>query len=277
MIISQSLRPTTWPLLNKAGTIPARPGENSNTTHDATPILRIHLLRDFQLIYNSALVTEINQPRMQSLLAYLLLHYDAPQSRTLIAYRLWPDTVEGQAHTNLRTLLHRLRHALPALNHCLHVDRQWLQWQPDMQWTLDAYDFERAASLAAQSHNLHEKRAYLEEALSFYRGDLLPESYEEWLTVERDRLRQIFLNTLEELLNVQEQMHDFAAAIDTARHLLRHDPLYEQVYERLMALYIAAGNRTAALQIYRQCASTLRQMLGIEPGEAMRQIYAQLL
>ena len=58
-------------------------------------------------------LSEVNTPRLQALLAYLLLHRDAPQSRSHLAFLFWPDSTEAQAHTNLRTLLHRLRQALP--------------------------------------------------------------------------------------------------------------------------------------------------------------------
>ena len=43
--------------------------------------LRIQLLGDFQLLQDGVPNTAINQPRLQALLAYLVLHRHAPQSR----------------------------------------------------------------------------------------------------------------------------------------------------------------------------------------------------
>ena len=73
-----------------------------------TPSLRIHLLGGFQLISGETSVSGIDVLRLQSLLAYLLLHQDVPQSRTHLAYVFWPDSTDSQAHTNLRKFL-RLR------------------------------------------------------------------------------------------------------------------------------------------------------------------------
>ncbi|TME04140.1 MAG: hypothetical protein E6I80_18675 [Chloroflexi bacterium] len=69
------------------------------------PTLHIHLLGDFRLVSGETPVTTITVPRVQSLLAYLVLHRTAPQDRSHLAFLLWPDSTEAQAHTNLRQLL----------------------------------------------------------------------------------------------------------------------------------------------------------------------------
>lgn len=47
----------------------------------------------------------MKQPRLQSLLAYLLLHRFTPQARQHVAFTFWPDSSEAQALTNLRKQL----------------------------------------------------------------------------------------------------------------------------------------------------------------------------
>jgi hypothetical protein len=59
----------------------------------------------------------------------LLLHRDAPQPRQRLAFRLWPDSTEQQAQTNLRKVLHTLRHALPEADRWLDVGPRTLQWR----------------------------------------------------------------------------------------------------------------------------------------------------
>lgn len=46
-----------------------------------TSILEIYLLGEFRLIYGETAVTTFNSFRLQSLLAYLVLHHHTPQSR----------------------------------------------------------------------------------------------------------------------------------------------------------------------------------------------------
>jgi DNA-binding SARP family transcriptional activator len=102
-----------------------------------TPTLHIHLLGDFLLATEDVPVITIDWPRLQSVLAYLVLHRNAPQSRTHLAFLLWPDSTEEQAHTNLRHLVYRLRHTLPNASSYLHANKQTLHWHPDVPWTLD--------------------------------------------------------------------------------------------------------------------------------------------
>ena len=63
--------------------------------------MHFRLLGDFALSLDHTPVA-VRSSRLQSLLAYLLLHRDAPQPRQHIAYLFWPDSSEAQAQSNLR-------------------------------------------------------------------------------------------------------------------------------------------------------------------------------
>jgi DNA-binding SARP family transcriptional activator len=60
-----------------------------------TTRLHIHLLGDFRLDYDGTVLTTVNTVRLQSLLAYLVLHRHTPQSRSHLAFLLWPDSTEA--------------------------------------------------------------------------------------------------------------------------------------------------------------------------------------
>lgn len=55
---------------------------------DMMPALCTRLLGDFSLVFGDALVTAMNTVCLQSLLAYLVLHRDVPQSRQHVAFLL---------------------------------------------------------------------------------------------------------------------------------------------------------------------------------------------
>src|SRR6266511_2041639 len=108
------------------------------------PKLHIHLLGDFRLTSGDAPVSHINSPRLQALLAYLVLHRDPPQPRQHLAFQLWPDTSEPQARTNLRQLLHSLKQTLPGADQFITADAQTLQWRSEAAFRLDVAEFEAA-------------------------------------------------------------------------------------------------------------------------------------
>jgi DNA-binding SARP family transcriptional activator len=246
-----------------------------------TTKLHIQLLGDFRLAEDDGEpLTGANTPRLQSLLAYLLLHRDAPQARSHLAFQFWPDSTEAQARSNLRTLLHRLRQALPEDKLFLHVDAQNVRWRPDAPCSLDVADFEAALAQAEAVQLAGDEagqQTALEQAVSLYSGDLLPSCYDDWLLPQRERLLQAYLRALERLVDLLERQHAYDQAIAYARQLLRHDPLHEAAYRRLMRLHALKGDRAGALRVYHTCATTLHRELEVEPGPATQRAYEDLL
>ena len=247
---------------------------------ESSKTLHIHLLGDFRLVYGDEAVTKVNTPRLQSLLAYLVLHRDAPQSRRHMAFLLWLDSTEAQALTNLRNLLHLLRRALPDADRFLQVDAQTLQWRPDGPFALDVAGFESAlaqAGWAEQAGDNAALRTALEEAVDLYQGDLLPSCYDDWIRPERERLQQAFIEALEQLIHLLEEQRDYRTAIGHTQRLLRHDPLHEVAYRHLMRLHALTGDRASALRAYHTCATVLQRELGMEPSPATREAYERLV
>lgn len=244
------------------------------------PTLRIQLLGNFKLAYDDTPMTAVNSPRLQSLLAYLVLHRDAPQARHHLAFLLWPDSSESQARTNLRYLLHQLRRALPKPDQFLQLEGPTLQWRADAPFTLDVADYESALAQADQGEKaaaLAQVRLGLERAVALYRGDLLPSCYDDWVLPERERLRQLFIGALERLIALLENQREYPSAIKHAETLLRHDPLNEAAYRDLMRLYALSGDRAGALRVYHTCATTLQRELAVEPSVSTREAYERLL
>lgn len=230
--------------------------------------LQVRLLGDFQITYQGEPLNGFESPRLQSLLAFLLLHRDAPQSRKHLAFSLWQDSSEQQAHGNLRSLVHRLRAVLPAAEQFLSADNQTLQWRSDAPFTLDVDEFQNAAQ--------SKSRPALQKAVDLYRGDLLPACYDEWLLPERERLRELFIDTLAQLIVLSEAEHEYQTAIGHARRLLQADPLGEEAYRKLMHLYARTGDRANLVRVYQTCVAVMRRELDAEPSAATREWFERL-
>ena len=229
-------------------------------------MLRIQLFGSFQIIDDDRPSLRLQSDRLQALLAYLVLRRAQPESRQQLAVTFWPDTTDAQARTNLRTLIARLREALPDSDRYIALDAQTVQWRSDALCAIDVIEFEVA---------LEANR--LADAITLYHGDLLPTCYDDWITSERERLRQAYHRALDRLIDRAEQQRRFEQAITYAQRLLRHDPLHETTYRRLMRLQLSDGDRSGALRTYHACATMLRDELGVEPSGETRTLYAQLL
>jgi DNA-binding SARP family transcriptional activator len=244
------------------------------------PTLRIQLLGAFQLTYDGEPVTGLHQARLQSLLAFVLLHRHAPQTHQRLAFLFWPDSPEPQAFSNLRKLLSALRSTIPDVETFLHIDAKSVQWRSTSPFVLDVAQFEQHlgnAERVAQINDTESVRAHLDAAIAQYAGDLLPDCHDDWIVPERERLRDRFLVALARLCDELEGAHDYTAAIRQANRLLHIDPMHEGTYRRLMRLHALNDDRASALRTYHNCMATLQRELGVEPSPPTQEVYAQLL
>ena len=245
-----------------------------------TSRLHIQLLGDFLIENGDAPIEGVDTARLQSLLAYLLLHRDAPQSRQHLAFLFWPDSTETQARTNLRKQIFYLRRALPDVDGHLYADGKTVRWQADSPMALDVAQFEAHLAEAGEAEARGDQKAEQEalaQAASLYKGDLLPGSYDDWVLDERERLSQRLTAALERLILLCEEERDYRAAIDFAQQLLHHDPLHEATHRRIMRLHALNGDRARALRAYHTCVTALERELGVEPSARTQAAYQRLL
>jgi DNA-binding SARP family transcriptional activator/predicted ATPase len=243
-----------------------------------TPI-RIELLGTLRITLGLQLITSVNTNRMRSLLAFLVLHGEAAQSREHLAFLLWPESSEAQARTNLRQLLHNLRRALPVECLLLVSDNQTVRWMPDSSCTIDVVEFEAAfrAAEEVRDTDVSASREALEKATRLYQDDLLPGLYDDWLQTRRAQLRNLFAEALSRLSALLETAGDFVAAIRQVERLVALDPLREAYYQLLMRLHLLNQDRSSALRVYHQCKRNLLRELGVSPGKVTQDFFMQAL
>jgi DNA-binding SARP family transcriptional activator len=239
-------------------------------------MLRFQLLGGFEVTHVDQPIPGLTRLRMQSLLAYLLLHCDVPQSRAHISFTFWPDSSDSQARTNLRRELLQLRRVLPQSEDYLHTDSQAIQWNPVAAYSLDVNDFVAALTAAETTDNAQKHAGLLQKAVTLYQGTLLPGLYDEWILAKREELDQQYVRALEQLTALYADDRDYTAAIRVAQRLLRHDPLNEPIYLRLMEFYAHQNDRARALHTYHTCVTVLARELDIAPGAEVQRLYEQL-
>src|ERR1700730_13982343 len=110
--------------------------------------MQINLFGNLRISFAGRPVTAVNTNRLHSLIAYLILHGDAPQPRERLAFMLWPASLESQARTNLRQLLHHLKRALPAECNVLVANHFAVRWRQDAPCTIDVVEFQAAIAEA---------------------------------------------------------------------------------------------------------------------------------
>jgi len=192
------------------------------------PRVELRLIGGFELRIDMRTV-EV-QPAVRRLTALVAL---SPRglSRDYAAYQLWPDTSEERARANLRSTIWRL-HQLDAeivvasTTHLHLADDVWLDTRQATQ------DREVAPPLPRPFESVMT--------------DLLPDWYDEWLSVERERFRQLRLAALEEHARTALRAGDAAAAIQFALAALSGDGTRESAHRLVVQAHLAEGNQWEA-------------------------------
>ena len=145
-----------------------------------------------------------------------------------------------------------------------------MQWLPGTPYTLDV-------DLLLTSLDKAQTAQDLQQALDLYRGPLLPSCYDDWIVPERERLEQKVADVLQRFIDRWEKEGAYRDAITFAQHLVRRDPLREDLYRQIMRLYALCGDRAGIARTYKECRSVLQNELDVEPSRQTVEAYERCL
>ena len=204
------------------------------------------------------------------LMVFVALH-TGEVDRRHAAGVLWPIGDDERAAGNLRSALWRLNRADIDV---LISDRRSLAMRPDVIIDLKVVN-EWAARLI---HGVPTPEDLVAAPDSVDSLELLPGWYDDWVLMERERVRQRLLHALEALSRVHRQAGKCAQAIEAAILAINADPLRESAQLELLESHLAEGNWSEGQRGYESYRALLRREIGVEPGaEFQRLLRAHLL
>ena len=240
---------------------------------------RVTLLGELKVQQTNSAVTRFRTRKAASLFAFLACHLNRSHSREELSDRFWEDDSPETARTKLRLALASLRRQLePAsvqANTVIIADRTHVRLNVHAVET-DVAAFEAHIKEAQRAPDNLDRIRLLTQAIQLYAGDLAPGDYEEWALQERDRLRDIYLQALADMVKLLTALDDLNAAISYAHRLVLADPLEETTHVALMRLYVLAGRPQSASQQYAELTACLKKAFDSLPGEEANALAATL-
>src|SRR5215470_376920 len=219
-------------------------------------------------------VVDLPGQKDRALLAILALSPGVVHSRDKLASLLWGDRGDEQARGSLKHSLTNLRQCLqPVTPAPIVADRQSVRLDA-AGVTIDVATFERLLG----SGTLET----LEQATALYRGDLLDgiglrdPAFEDWLLVERQRLRHRAEEALTELITQSLATGARERAATAARRLLSLDPLREEACRALMQTHAERAETVQALKAYETLRDRLHRELGVKPEPETTRLYESI-
>ncbi|NMB88087.1 MAG: SARP family transcriptional regulator, partial [Chloroflexi bacterium] len=244
--------------------------------------LKITLLGKLEVRQGGVLLTHFQHRKTLALLAYLALTGES-HSRESLAGLLWGQASDANALSGLRKVLAELRNAIGP--YLLERDR-WVSFNAALPCQIDVLDFERGVSEAPdQKVEMLDaaKSDALGQAIELYKGDFLAGFYiqrapafEDWVTLQRERLRLAALDGLYLLSKAAYRQGDFSASIRSTRRLLELEACHEEAHRQLMSLLALTGQRELALRQYERCRDALAATYDTAPQAETTALYRRI-
>lgn len=109
----------------------------------------------------------------------------------------------------------------------------------------------------------------LDVDLSAFDCDLLPDWYDEWVLLERERFRQLRLRALDTLCDRLTCAGRHREAIEAGHAAVAAEPLRESAHRALVRVHLAEGNAAEAIRQYRLFRRLVSDQLGLAPSARM--------
>jgi DNA-binding SARP family transcriptional activator len=192
----------------------------------------------------------------QRVLAFLATE-GRPRARNHVAFTLWPEASDERASQSLRTALWSVHDRLPGV---VEIRGGQLALSPNVRVDL--------ADLRATARTLPDMTGApgLEQLVDRFAHEVLPDWYDDWLLVVRERWREVRLHALDLLSDRLSAAGHHAAAIDAAVASVAIEPLRETGRRVLINAYLAEGNVARAVKELETFRGVLSRELGIEPS-----------
>ncbi|MGW1777882.1 AfsR/SARP family transcriptional regulator [Streptomyces sp. NPDC002143] len=231
-----------------------------------SPPPRLRLLGQFRLEVGDEAVELCRNG--QRLLAFMGLRQRV--CRTVLAGTLWPEVTEEHARGSLRTTLWKLPRGEPPLIGCCGDS---LRVAPAL--CVDVHTLTQTALGVVQGrdpalHALPPLELLLGE-------DLLPGWDEDWVLMERERLRQLRLHALDALAEALIRQERPALAMEAAWASVRAEPLRESAHRAVVSAHLSEGNVSEALRHYHAFRRLLNAELGVEPSPRFTRLLTERL
>jgi DNA-binding SARP family transcriptional activator len=215
----------------------------------------LHVLGGFRL--ESRGRTVVVPAGGERLLAFLALR--GPATRRSVAFRLWPDHSEARAYGCLRSTLWRLP-------------------KPDGSALVSA----QPGRLALATHvrvDIARARGWAgggvdAGAVGDLVEDVLPDWYDDWVAMDRERFRQLRLHALEAVSEQLRLAGRCAEAILVGLCAVEAEPLRESAHRQVVLAHLAEGNVAEAV---RQVRGLLRVLADLGLPARLSPMLAELM
>lgn len=246
---------------------------------------QLHTLGEFTVYRNGTVIpisTKVAKPL--EMLRAIVAHGTQNVPASAIIDSLWPDAEGDMGRRSFDTTLHRLR-KWSGDDRSVSLENGRLTLSEHL-WGIDVRHLRNLLSLI--EHSSEERRSrrrdfanpidldlLLKQAIQLFRGPFLPGIEASWSIPERERLSMIFVRLILLLGSEYERLQQWDGARAAYEAGIVIEITAEELYQRLISVFLKMGQKTEALKTYHRCRTILQDVHGTAPSATTERLYSQ--
>jgi LuxR family maltose regulon positive regulatory protein len=256
------------------------------TPIDPDPGLRLSLFGPLRVYVGGQLAIDerFTRRKAKALLALLYLERRRYITKDELMETLWPNLDEPAADSGrLKQTVLVLRRALEGRasrrtgwRYIAERDGSYY-FNTQVTYGSDLEDFEQELILAHADQQLGDAEGALlhfQRAFALHQAELLPEfRYDDWAASEIARVREEYLQALEDAARLHGARGEYIRAVDLLRRATHEDPLRESSTLQLMEWLWRNGDQAEAVRAYLRLHDVLAKRLQLEPDPKITALF----
>ena len=208
-------------------------------------------------------------------LLFCLLAHQEGLTKEQIGMHFWPDCSPDQLKTRFKNAIYRMRNALD--QEVILFEDSLYQFDASLDYEYDVELFLQHIEAGNAASDPAVQIAAYTLGLSYYGGAYMPDTEATWTYLERERLRQVYLDTALCLAQLTFQAAANDTALEWCQRVLHEDPCLEDAHRLAMRIYAATGNRASVARQYSLCQKALQEEIAAPPSPQTEELYALLM
>jgi len=188
---------------------------------------------------------------------------------------LWPDASPSELKLRFKNAIYRMRHAIGS-DVVLFQDNIYM-FNRAVDQEYDVQNFISAIKNAREEKQDQKKIKALSRAMAVYKGEYLPSLDVEWVILDREKYKTMFMHAAEELAGLYLKQDDIEKTLQTGQHALNEDPYYEPLHRIIMQAHAIRGDRASVSRQYEKCRTMLMDGIGLVPSDQTDQLFRDLV
>lgn len=241
-----------------------------------TASLKIRALGRAEVTFNGRAIN-VSDWRSQSArdLFFFFLNKQETMTKEQISHELWHEIENAQIlKTRFKQDIYRLRKAVG--RNAIVFEDEYYRFNRDIDYEYDVEAFESYLQRARRVDDILERIGYYRKAVSLYEGHYLSDVHDDWVLIERQRLKVLYISALEDLARLYLDMNQLQDCLEICKLVMVEDRYNETIYQLEMRAYAAQGDRAAVARRYKEYKTILADDLGLAPSEETESVYREL-